>query len=409
MKKIDHKLLPDKTKTSIRVISSIILALLIFLLGIGIGNGEIPIKVANIFNKNQNAGLPATLNYSALQDEYELLKGNYDGKLTAQQLQNGIQQGLANSTGDPYTEYFSPSAAKSFNDQLNNTFSGIGAQLGANSSGQLVIISPISGFPAAKAGLKPDDIITSINGKSTTNLNIDSAVNEIRGAAGTKVTLDVTRGSQQLTFNITRANITLPSVETKILSGNIGYIQIVTFANDTSELATKAANTFKQDHVKGIILDLRDNPGGLVTAAVNVSSLWLPAGKTIMVQKHDNKVTQTYVSTGTDTLGGIPTAVLINGGSASASEITASALDDNGAATTIGTKSFGKGTVQELDPLPDGAEIKITIEHWFTPDGKTIEHLGITPDQVVPITTQDQQSGTDTQLNAAISYVQNHS
>jgi carboxyl-terminal processing protease len=120
-------------------------------------------------------------------------------------------------------------------------------------------------------------------------------------------------------------------------------------------------------------------------------------------------VTQTYVSTGTDTLGGIPTAVLINGGSASASEITASALDDNGAATTIGTKSFGKGTVQELDPLPDGAEIKITIEHWFTPDGKTIEHLGITPDQVVPITTQDQQSGTDTQLNAAISYVQNHS
>jgi carboxyl-terminal processing protease len=229
------------------------LALLIFLLGIGIGNGEIPIKVANIFNKNQNAGLPATLNYSALQDEYELLKGNYDGKLTAQQLQNGIQQGLANSTGDPYTEYFSPSAAKSFNDQLNNTFSGIGAQLGANSSGQLVIISPISGFPAAKAGLKPDDIITSINGKSTTNLNIDSAVNEIRGAAGTKVTLDVTRGSQQLTFNITRANITLPSVETKILSGNIGYIQIVTFANDTSELATKAANTFKQDHVKGIM------------------------------------------------------------------------------------------------------------------------------------------------------------
>jgi carboxyl-terminal processing protease len=207
---------------------------------------------------------------------------------------------------------------------------------------------------------------------------------------------------------ITRAQITIPSVTWKILSGNIGYIQIAQFGDDTSSLAQQAAQQFKAADVKGVVLDLRDNPGGLVSAAVNVSSLWLPQGKLIMQEKRGSTVLQTYDSTGNDLLKGVPTVVLINDGSASASEITAGALHDNQAAYLIGTTSFGKGSVQELDNLSNGGELKVTIAHWYRPDGKNINHIGITPDETVQLTTAQLAAGNDTQENAAISYLNSH-
>jgi carboxyl-terminal processing protease len=237
-------------------------------------------------------------------------------------------------------------------------------------------------------------------------MSIDVAVDDIRGSSGTKVTLSVIRNdSQQLTFTITRANITVPSVNYKILSGNIGYMQINQFSNDTSDLAKKAAQSFQKAHVKGVILDLRDNPGGLVTAAVDVSSLWLPSGTTVMQEKTGNVVDQTYTSNGNDILNGIPTVVLINAGTASAAEITTGALHDNGQAYVIGAKSFGKGVVQQLDNLPGGAELKVTIASWYRPNGKNINHIGITPDKVVQITAQDTQNGQDPQKTAALQYL----
>jgi carboxyl-terminal processing protease len=394
---------------AIRAVEIIIAGILIFLLGLNVGNGNIPTNVDSVLNRNsENADLPRTLNYALIQQEYNLLKDQYDGKLTTSELQNGIANGLANSIGDPYTEYFDKADAQSFNDEINNSFSGIGAELSID-NGNIVVIAPISGYPAAKAGLKANDIIESINGKTTTGENVDTAVDDIRGPVGSTVTLEVLRNNtQQLTFKITRANIQVPSVSTQILAGNIGYMQILTFANDTSQLAQTAANKFKSEGVKGIILDLRDNPGGLVSAAVNVSSLWLPSGDTIMTEKHDNKVVQTYQSTGNDILKGIPTVVLINGGSASASEITAGALHDNKAATLIGQKSFGKGVVQALNPLPDGAELKVTIAHWYRPNGTSINHIGIEPDEVITPTTADNTTGNDVQKTAAINYLQSH-
>lgn len=385
-----------------RIGAGLLAVVLVFGLGVGVGDGRIVINSGSM-----NGRLPNTLDYSSVNQVYQDLKQKYDGKLTETQLLNGMKAGLAASTGDPYTEYFTAQEAQQFSQQLNNQFSGIGAELGADSNGNVEIIAPIAGTPAAKAGLQPKDVITTINGISAAGLSPDAAVSKIRGAAGTKVTLGILRdGKQQLSFTITRANITVPSVTTKMLPGNIGYMQISTFADDTSNLANQAAQKFADEHVKGVILDLRDNPGGLVDAAVDVSSLWLPQGTTIMQEKRGSKVVQSYYATGNDVLHGLPTVVLVNDGSASASEITSGALHDNGAARLIGTKTYGKGVVQELDSLPGGAELKVTVASWYRPNGQNINHKGITPDQIVQLTAQDIKAGNDTQLNAAEAYLQ---
>ena len=381
--------------------AGIVAALVIFSLGISVGDGRISFGSSRL-----NSNLPNSLNFSSVNQVYTALKDNYNGKLTANQLLDGLKEGLAQSTGDPYTEYFNASEAKQFSNELNNSFSGIGAELGADSSGDVEIIAPLSGSPAAKAGLKPKDVIATIDGQSTSGLSPDTAVNKIRGPAGTKVALGIVRGgTQQLNVTITRANITAPSVTTKILPGNIGYLQISSFADDTSSLAEQAAQKFvQQDHVKGVILDLRDDPGGEVNAAVNVSSLWLQQGKVIMQERGNEN--QTYSSTGSDTLRGLPTVVLVNDGSASASEITAGALHDNGAARIIGTKSYGKGVVQALLNLSGGAELKVTVASWYRPNGQNINHKGITPDQIVQLTDAEAKAGNDTQLKAAEAYLQ---
>jgi len=390
--------------TASKVIAGLLLALLIFEAGIYIGSGRISFS-----GSGQNPKLPSQLNYSSVNQVYDDLRAQYNGKLTTNQLLDGLKNGLANSTGDPYTEYFNSSQASAFNNELNGSFSGIGAELGVNSSNVIEVIAPLAGTPAAKAGLQPKDVIVAINGKSTSSMTVDTAVNDIRGPSGSKVTLSVVRnGSQQLTFTIIRANITVPSVNYKILNGNIGYMQITQFSNDTSGLAQQAAQNFNQNHVNGIILDLRDNPGGLVNAAVNVSSLWLPAGKVIMEEKTGNTVVQTYRSTGNDLLNTVPTVILINAGSASASEITTGALHDNGAAHVIGVKSYGKGVVQQLDNLSGGAELKVTVASWYRPNGQDINHVGITPDQTVQITAAQAAANQDPQQAAAVAWLEQH-
>jgi carboxyl-terminal processing protease len=374
----------------------------VFVVGVDVGSGRIDIH----FGDSHNSQLPDQLNFSSVNQVYQILKSQYDGKLTTAQLLDGLKTGLANSLNDPYTEYFNAAQAKAFNSELQGSFSGIGAELGENSSSEIEVIAPLAGTPAAKAGLQPQDIIVSVNGVSTASMSIDSAVNDIRGPQGTKVTLQIVRGQTPMTFKITRETITVPSVNSKILSGNIGYMQITQFTDDTSSLAQQAAQKFKQAGVKGIILDLRDNPGGEVDAAVNVSSLWLDAGQTIMVEKTGSVVVQTYISTGNDLLKGIPTVVLVNDGSASASEITASALHDNHDAYIIGTQTYGKGVVQQINNLNNGGELKVTIAHWYRPDGKSINHIGITPDKVVTITEAQVQAGQDPQEAAALTYLQ---
>jgi carboxyl-terminal processing protease len=379
-------------------------ALLIFAAGAVVGGGKV--SFTNRY-ATENGSLPNSLDYSSVSQVYASLRDNYDGKLTEKQLLNGLKAGLAESTNDPYTEYFTAAEAKDFDNQLNNTFSGVGAELGKDKSGNLVVVSPIAGEPAAKAGLKAGDIITTINGQSTSGMAVDEAVAKIRGKAGTVVILGLVRVDKPLTLKITRQNIQVPSVETKILPGNIGYINIRTFGDDTATLMNKAAKRLHDQHVGGLILDLRGNPGGLLSAAVDTASQWLPDGKTILQEKRGSVVVDSYSSTGQHLLVGVPTVVLIDGGSASASEITAGALHDNKAAYLIGQKSYGKGVVQQIINFNDGSELKVTVASWYRPNGQNINHRGITPDKKVGLTQKQVDAGQDPQQDAAISYLQN--
>ncbi len=388
-----------------RVVAAALVGLFIFSVGVAVGDGRV-----SFGSHTSSNNLPTQLDYASVNTVYNALRQKYDGKLTTDQLLNGLKSGLAEATDDPYTQYFTAEQAKTFNDELNNSFSGIGAELGQDKDKNLIIVAPIKSFPAEKAGLKAQDFITTINGESTSGMSVDTAVNKIRGKKGTQVTLKVLRNkSQSLTFTITRADIHVPSVTTKILPGNIGYMQISTFADDTSDLAQKAALDFKSKHVKGIVLDLRDNPGGLVDAAVDVSSLWLPSGTLIMQEKRaGGEVLQTYTANGTNTLQGIPTVVMLNGGSASASEITAGALHDNKAATIIGEKSYGKGVVQSIQDFSDGSQLKVTVASWYRPNGQNINHQGISPDKTVKLSDADAQARNDVQQTAATEYLKSH-
>ncbi len=388
-----------KNKKSYLYIAMVVLCIGIFFLGVNVGNGNIALAK----NANINTGLSANIDYSSVNQLYKLIRENYDGPLNNQQVLDGLKSGLANSTNDQYTEYFSAQQTAAFNNELNESFSGIGAEMGLNSNNQIIIISPLAGYPAEKAGLQAKDVVASINGISTANMNVDTAVSYIRGPANSYVTLKIIRdGNQELTFKIKRENITVPSVTSKIIGNNVGYIQISQFTQDTGSLAEKAAQTFVKDKVNGIVLDLRGNPGGLVDAAVDVSSLWLNEGQMVMQERNQTEVLNTYYANGGNILHGIPTVVLVDGGSASASEITAGALHDNHDATILGEKTFGKGVVQEIFNLDGGAEAKITVAKWYRPNGQNIQHIGITPDHIVNLSTSEAQAGNDTQLNAAL-------
>lgn len=384
-----------------KALTALVIAVALFGFGVAVGRGNIHIDRLS-FRQPSSTGL----DYSSLDQVYNLLRADFDGSLDTTKLIDGAKGGLVSATGDPYTEYFDPSQAKEFNNELSGSITGIGAEIGTDSSGNIVVVSPLSGYPAEAAGLKPKDMISAINGQATTGMSVDAAVSKIRGPAGTKVKLTIVRGeAAAFDVTITRQKITVPSVEWHE-DGSIGYLKISQFTSDTGSLAAKAAQEFKAKGVKGVVVDLRNDPGGYLTDAVDVSSLWLDQGQTVVSERRGSTVIDTLYANGNDILHGLPTVVLINGGSASASEITAGALKDNGAATLVGDKSFGKGSVQQVENLPDGSELKITIARWYTPDGKNIDKQGITPDIQVTNSDSDVKAGKDPQKDKAYAIVQ---
>lgn len=383
--------------------------LFVFTLGIGIGNGRLTLgRLSDLVSKDavlrttENADLPANLSYDSVEELYDELRQNYDGSLSEAELLDGLKQGLVNAAGDTYTEFMSAETAKEFKAQLEGTFSGIGAELGKDEQGNLIIIAPISGAPAEAAGLRARDIILAIDGTETNGMTTSDAVTRIRGEAGTKVKLKIARqGSDVFEVDITRADITIPSVESKMLENNVGLIEISRFGEDTDRLAREAANSLRTQGAQKIVLDLRGNPGGTVDAAVGVASLWLDKGQVVLQEKRGGELVKTFDASGDPVLKGMKTVVLIDGASASASEIVAGALRDHGAATLMGEKSYGKGSVQRIIDFSDGSLLKVTIARWYTPDDQSIDKQGLSPDKEVKRTEEDVKAGRDPQLDAA--------
>jgi carboxyl-terminal processing protease len=383
--------------------------LFVFTLGIGIGNGRLTLgRLSDLVSRDavlrtsENTDLPADLDYDTVEKLYDELRESYDGDLSEAELLDGLKQGLVDATGDVYTEYMDAETANDFKAQLDGTFSGIGAELGKDDQDNLIIIAPISGAPAEAAGLRARDIILAIDGTETNGMTTSDAVTRIRGDAGTKVKLKIARqGSDVFEVDITRADITIPSVESKMLDNHVGLIEISRFGDDTVRLAREAANSLRTQGAQGIVLDLRGNPGGTVDSAVGVASLWLDKGEVVMKEKRGDELVKTFDASGDPVLKGMKTVVLIDGGSASASEIVAGALRDHGAATLLGEKSYGKGSVQRVIDFSDGSLLKVTIARWYTPDDQSIDKQGLSPDTEVKLSEDDIKAGRDPQRDAA--------
>ncbi|HEX8762479.1 MAG TPA: S41 family peptidase [Candidatus Saccharimonadales bacterium] len=395
----------SKTNKVLKTAGLTLAAAMIFLFGFGMGNGSVSFGAST---PEANKSLSSDLNYASVEQIYDLLRNNYDGKLDEAKLIDGLKAGLAKATGDPYTTYFNTEEAQKFEDQLQGAFTGIGAELGKDDNGSLMIVAPIEGSPASKAGIRSKDIIVSVDGASTVDMSIEEAIRRIRGPKDTEVTLRIVRNkSEDLSFKIVRDEIKIPSVKWEMVDSKIGKISISQFGMETYDLMLQAADELKDKGATKILLDLRDNPGGELNSSIDIASLWLPAGKTILQEKRGGIVTKTHISKteGDPVFKDMPTVVLINEGSASASEIVAGALHDNNVATLYGQKSYGKGSVQEIHKLPRGAEIKITVARWYTPAGQNIDKKGIKPDKEVKISDEDYENKKDPQKDAALEFL----
>ena len=352
---------------------------------------------------------PGTIDFSLFWDAYNKLQQNFidPSKITDQKIIYGAIAGMTNSLGDPYTDFFNPDQAKQFQQDLSGSFEGIGAEIGIKKD-LLTVIAPLKGSPAEKAGLRSGDIIVKIDGKDATNMTADEAVTLIRGPKGTSVILTILRDGWNNTkdIKITRETIKVPSIDWSIKNGDVAYIQIHQFDDTLSSDFQTAALQILQSPAKKIVLDLRGNPGGYLETAQNIAGWFLQKGQTVTIEDFGKrKQQQSYKTDGNSALINYPIVVLIDQGSASASEILAGALRDDRNIKLIGNKSFGKGSVQEVINLRGGSFLKITIAHWLTPKGSSISEVGLAPDIKVDITDQDIQAKKDPQLDKALEII----
>lgn len=320
------------------------------------------------------------------------------------QLTRGAISGVVLALGDPYSAYFAPDETEQFKQEIEGIFNGVGMEIGYKNN-LLTIIAPLPNSPAAKAGLQPGDTIAAINGQSASALKLDEAISMIRGPKGTTVELKIQRGKEPevRTFTIARDTITVDSVTSKEITDGqkkYGYIRISSFNQDTSRLFQSQARSLLQQGVKGFIIDLRNNPGGYLDQAVKISSAFIESGPIVSEVGRDGTKRDVNAE-GAPLLSDQPVIVLVNEGSASASEIVAGALQDTKKATIIGKKTFGKGSVQEIVPLNDGSSLKLTVAKWLTPKGTSISEHGVTPDVDIDLSSDDFNHDRDPQLDKA--------
>lgn len=319
----------------------------------------------------------------------------------------GAIQGLTDSFGDPYTVFLSPDEAKMFQEEISGNFSGVGMEIGLNTEGVLTVIAPLKNTPAERAGILAGDLIISIDGRSTEGIGVDEAVKLIRGEKGTRVVFTLFREGETKEIGVTRDTIQVPTIDYRYnRKTGIYTISLYEFTGTASGLFDTALADFRNSGAKKLIIDLRGNPGGYLDAAVAISSNFLPRGTVVVTEDYKGKEQNiVHKSSGKGGLPqGVKVVILINQGSASASEILAGALRDHNVATLVGTRSFGKGSVQELIPVGGGA-LKVTVARWLTPSGVSISDGGLTPDIKVDRTEEDITAGRDPQMDRAIEFL----
>lgn len=366
---------------------------------------------------NIHQGEERGTDFSLFWDAWKLLKEKYVGAdtLSNQNLLYGAVSGLFAATKDPYTAFMPPVEARKFGEDISGEFSGIGAEIGIRND-QLVIISPLKGSPAERIGLKANDKILKIDDLGTNGMNTDEAVTHIRGKKGTTVTLSILRNGwdKPRDYPVTREIIQVPTLDLKFINaqgkeeadGPIAYIHLYNFYEKAPFQFYQAIARIATSHAQGLVLDLRDNPGGYLEASITIAGWFVKPGEIVVREAFNGGQKQEYKADGTGFFKNFPMVALINEGSASASEILSGALRDDRGVTLVGAKSFGKGTVQEVDTLKDNSIAKITIAHWLTPRGDLIDKNGITPDVAVPLSEADLREGRDPQLAKAIEVLQ---
>jgi len=310
---------------------------------------------------------------------YRLIQDEYVEEVDGGVLMQGAAAGMVEALGDPYSHFMGAEAWEEMKIHTSGHYEGVGIQV-VERDGYVVIVAPIKGTPGAEAGFRPGDKIVAVDGKDIVGLPVDQVVRLIRGPAGTEVTLTVLRGEEQLDITVVRAAIDVPTVEHRMMDEAVGYLAITQFNEQTDEEVPAAVEELREAGMRGLILDLRYNPGGLLDEALRVAEFFLPPGPIVhVVDGEGNERTYSSSTPGVD----FPIVVLVNEGSASASEILAGALRDRGLAVLVGTTTFGKGSVQKLHRLPDGSGVRLTTAKWFTPLKHPIDEEGLAPDVVV--------------------------
>ncbi|MBP3041603.1 S41 family peptidase [Bacillaceae bacterium Marseille-Q3522] len=324
--------------------------------------------------------------FNKLFSAYDTLKDNFYTDLNNEDLVNGAINGMLEGLKDPYSDYMTKEEAKSFYEGISSSFEGIGAEI-QERDGNIVIVTPIKGSPAEKAGLRPDDKVIAVDGKNIQGMSSTEAVMLIRGEKGSKVELQIERPgvTEPLIVPIIRDTIPIETVHAEMLPDNIGKVQITSFSENTTNELVKALNDLQNNGMQGLILDLRQNPGGLLTEAIKISSLFVPKGEVIFQIEDRNGNVQSEKSQNTNGTPDMPIVAVIDKGSASAAEILAAALHESADIPLVGEKSFGKGTVQRTLDFTDGSNMKFTIEKWLTPEGTWIHEKGINPDYEVAL------------------------
>lgn len=361
-----------------------------------------------IFEKNYipklvstDLGKPKNLDFSLFWDVWNKVLAQYPGTIDQKEMLYGSINGMLTGLGDPYSIFFKPSENQQFQEDLQGVFEGIGVELVYRNQ-QIVVVSALPDSPAAKVNIKPKDVVLKVNGQSVADKTLDEVVALIRGKSGTSVTLSLYREKADKPIEVTlvREKFTIKSLTYEMKDGLL-VIKVRQFGDDTDKLMKEAADYAKQQQAKGIVLDLRDNPGGYLDGAISMVSYFVKDGVVVKEKYKDNKIEEHKV-TGDATLSDIPLVVLVNDGSASASEIVAGALQDDQRAKLVGVKTYGKGSVQDFLEMQDKTALKLTIAKWLTPKDREINGTGIEPDIKVELSDQDIVAGKDPQMEAAV-------